>query len=295
MCRMKRQYHIIGACSCWGAQIHTCERGPETLAEEHIFERLQREGIAVREIEMLYPEQRIFNAEIPLASSLPLIYDFNLHLARRVRRVIQEGSFPIVLGGDHVNAVGTWNGVPKPCGLIWIDAHMDSHTFETSPSKAYHGMPLAALLGHGVPELARLESQEPVLEPQNVVLIGVRSFEEGEAALLKKLNVKIYFMDEVKKRGLKEILPEAIGHVTRHVPRYGLSLDLDAFTIQDAPGVGSPEKGGICADEFLQHFPLIVNDPKWAACEIVEFNPSRDINHKTRELIFKILQTVMVY
>jgi arginase len=285
-----RKYHVIGACSCWGAQIRSCERGPEDLVEGHVFERLKKRGISIEAVEMLYPAKRASSETLPMAQSLPLVRDFNDSVCHAVKRAVKKGLFPIVVGGDHSIAIGTWNAFEVPFGLIWIDAHMDSHTEKTSPSGAYHGMPVAALLGHGMPELVR---KEPLLKPENLVFIGVRSFEEGEIALLKKLNVKIYFIDEVKRRGLKAILPEAIAHVTKRVSHFGVSLDLDVFSIEEAPGVGSPEEGGILKGELLPLLSQIGKDKRLLAFEMVEFNPERDIEHKTREVAFEVLQEVM--
>lgn len=289
---MKKQYHVIGACSCWGAQIRVCERGPEDLIQGKVIDRLQALGISIPEIEMLYPTIRARDENVPLDQSLPMICAFNLTLAKAVRRAVKNGSFPIVLGGDHANAIGTWNGIDGPLGLLWIDAHLDAHTPQTSPSGAYHGMPVAALLGHGDPQMTHLTRKEPVLAPQNLAYIGVRSFEKGEEALLEKLNVRIYFMDEVKKRGLKAILPEAIQHVMRGGSHLGVSLDLDVFDPVDAPGVGSPEEGGIRPSELLPLLSLFKEDRRLAALEIVEFNPERDVNHKTRDLIFQIIKRI---
>ncbi len=294
MCQnMGRIYHVIGASSCWGAQIRACEKGPRDLIEGRVFERLQQMGVKIKDIEMLFPNERASEVKHPLASSLPLIHEFNVRLAKRVREIRQKGQMPVVIGGDHTNAVGTWNGMEKPFGLLWIDAHMDAHTMETTPSGAFHGMPVAALLGHGVRELSQLLKKEPVLTPERLALIGTRSFEEGEADLLKKLGVKIYFIEEVQKRGLKEIIPEAIEHVTKGSLSLGISLDLDAFAIDEAPGVGSPESGGIHAKEMLPLFSIIGSDPRLLAFEIVEFNPELDVNHMTRELVFQILERVM--
>ncbi len=288
-----RRYHIIGACSCWGAQIRACEEGPETLAKEHIVERLRHRGVILDEIEMLYPEKKANNSIIPLSQSLPLIRNFNLQLAHAVRRTLKSGLFPVVLGGDHSIAVGTWNGFSSPLGLLWIDAHMDAHTPETTPSGAYHGMPLAALLGYGAREMAHLIRKEAVLQSQNVALIGVRSFEEGEAHLLQELNVRIYFMEEIRQRGLKVVLSEAIEHITQHVPSYGISLDLDVFSPEEVPGVGSPEAGGIRPSELISLLSPLHRDHRWIGFEMVEFNPELDIDHKTSRVAYEILTEVM--
>lgn len=290
---MDRSYRILGASSCWGAQIRACERGPEALVEGIEIKSFPR----LKGVKIIHPSKKAAEEEIPLELSLPLIYTFNQKLACEVDRVLEADEFPIVLGGDHVNAVGTWNGVRShflkqgsdPLGLIWIDAHMDSHTLETSHSGAWHGMPLAALLGYGDPHLSQLIRKEPVLLPENVVLIGVRSFEEEEALFLRKLKVKIYFMDEVRRRGLKEILKEAIPK-TAH---FGVSLDLDAIDPEDAPGVGSPDPYGISAKQLLEALPLVAQDPRLCAFELVEFNPLADVDHKTLDLGHAILRTFL--
>lgn len=287
---MKRKYHIIGCGFCWGAQIHACEMGPQDLIKGHIFQRLEESGVNLTKVDLLKAKPQAKDANIPLSQTLDLIHDFNLQVVQAVRKAVKNGEFPIVVGGDHSIAVGTWNSFDVPFGLIWIDAHADAHTPETSPSGAYHGMPVAALLGYGAEKMAHLTRHEPRIKPENLVYIGVRSFEEGEMELLKKLNVKIYFMDEVKKRGLKAILSEAIAYVTQRVAHFGVSLDLDFFAVEDAPGVGSPEKNGVHKKDFLPFISLFGNDPRLLAFEIVEFNPERDIQHKTRELVLEILK-----
>lgn len=286
-------YHVIGACSCWGAKLRACELGPEDLVTGGVIERLKKKGIAVGEVEMLYPELLARNGEIPLSQSLPLIYKFNLSLQKAVKRAVRRGLFPVVLGGDHSVAVGTWNAFEEPFGLVWIDAHLDSHTSKTTPSGAYHGMPVAALLGYGDPEMAQLVKKESVLKPENVAFIGARSYEKEELAFLKERGVRIYFMEEVKKRGLREIFPEAIAHVLKGVSKFGVSLDLDVFDVEDAPGVGSPEKDGIRKKELLPLLSKLASDPRLIGFELVEFNPKRDVGHKTRELAFEILNEVM--
>ena len=178
-------------------------------------------------------------------------------------------------------------------GLIWIDAHMDSHTFETTPSGAPHGMPLAGLLGHGDPSLAKLKGKDPVLLPDNVCLVGPRSFEEGEAKLLKKLGVMIYFAEEVQKRGIGEVLKEAVQYVSRHTKVFGVSLDLDVICPEEAPGVGSPEKGGVHACDLKIALSSVKDHPHFKVFELVEYNPKRNHHKQTATLCFEILSKVL--
>lgn len=203
-----------------------------------------------------------------------------------------------VLGGDHTSAIGTWSGVydayhqQGDIGLIWVDAHMDSHTPETSESGRIHGMPLAALMGHGSSLLTQLLHENPKLLPQNVCLIGVRSFEKGEADLLNNLNIKIYFMDEVKERGLQAIFPEAIAHVTKNTIGFGISLDLDSIDPHEAPGVDVPEPNGIHALDLLEVLLEVSHHQKLLGAEIVEFDPSRDKSHLTENLVIKLIRSI---
>ncbi len=290
---MKRQYHIIGALSCWGAPICACDKGPEILQQSHTIDRLKKHGADITGIEMLRSEYGNKNTDRPpIELALKVLKAFNSALAIAVHRAVQDKKFPIVIGGDHSVAVGTWNGQEPSFGLIWIDAHMDAHTPETTPSNACHGMPLAALLGFGAPEMARLLHKEPIIKPQNLALIGIRSFEPEEEALLKRLGVRMYFMDEVRRRGLQEILPEAIEHVAKGPKRFGISLDLDVFSPEATPGVNTPEKDGIAPQDLLPLLGAIRHDPRLIGLEIVEYNPMRDVDHKTRDLCYDILQEV---
>ncbi len=293
----ERIYHVIGAATGWGAQIRTCEDGPVVLKEAGCLEWLKSQKVPIEGWDILYPKERFKEKDIPLAESLPLIVDFNQRFAGKVFDVMQRGYFPIVVGGDHSIAIGTWNGVgcflsdqsPKPLGLIWIDAHMDAHTPQTTPSGAWHGMPLAALLGYGLKDLVEIKRRAPILSPQRLCLIGVRSFEEGEAQLLESLNVRIYFMQEVEKRGFETVVREAIDYVSQGAIGYGVSLDIDVIDVSEVPGTGSPVSEGISSRELLQCLPLFANDPRLKALELVEFNPHLDIGGKTRKLCQEIL------
>lgn len=282
---MERRYHIIGACTGWGAQIRACEKGPEALTD--VYERLKQTGAKIEGIEMLHPERQAAHLNFPISQTLPLVNAFNHKLMGVMRKALSQKLFPIVIGGDHSIAVGTWSSFHSPFGLLWIDAHMDSHTPATSPSGAYHGMPLAALLGRGD------MYHSNVLKPQNVALIGIRSYESGEANLLKELNVRIYFMDEVKKRGLKAIMPEALAHITKGVQHFGVSLDLDALDPTETPGVGSPEPGGLHKQDLLPWLRVLGQDPRLLAFEMTEFNPERDVKDKTKQCAFEVLKEVM--
>ena len=212
-------------------------------------------------------------------------------LAERVSQLIRNHESVTVLGGDHSCAIGTWSGAydalhhQGEMGLIWIDAHMDSHTPDTTHSGRIHGMPLACLLGYGYPVLTSILNAAPKLQPENVCLIGVRSYEPEEAEFLQRLNVKIFYMNEIKQRGFATIWQEAVAHVNKHTIGFGISLDLDGIDPDDAPAVDVPEPNGIHADDLLKALCVTATDPRLLMTEIVEFDPHCDKNQQTEKLI----------
>src|SRR5262249_12391204 len=218
-------------------------------------------------------------------------------LAERVADTIQDRGLPVVLGGDHSCAIGTWKGAAQalapngPVGLLWIDAHMDAHTPQTTPTGALHGMPLACLLGHGDPVVTAL-ADDARIAPQHVCLIGVRSFESGEAALLKRLGVRVYFMREVVRRGLDAVMREALEIVQRGTAGFGVTIDLDALDPRDAPGVGTPVPGGLGVGELTATLTRLAHHPRLVGVEIVEYNPDRDRDAATAGLVTDILDAL---
>lgn len=232
-----------------------------------------------------------------------------------IKNVLKHEKEVTVIGGDHSCAIGTWSGVAKanlhrgPVGLIWVDAHMDAHTPTTSPTGNLHGMPVAHLLGYGDPRLTEIFGLCPKIRPQNLALVGIRSFEAEERELLEKLKVKIFlrkrvhiktvhfqvpiFYDEdIQKRGLKAVMNDALTVVNDGTDCFGMSIDVDAFQIQDAPGTGTPENGGIVAAEFLNYLKTI-NYQRHIATEIVEFMPEKDDEVKTTEkLVVNLLEAI---
>lgn len=227
----------------------------------------------------------------PLRASnrLDAIEHFSLRLAASVERTLREGKQPLVLGGDHSSAAGTWSGVAQflrpvgRLGLIWIDAHMDAHTPQTSDSQAPHGMPLAALLGHGSDGMAALYGWRGKLLPHNVVVIGARSYEPAEAELLAALNVRVMTMEEVLDRSFAVCFNEARNQVTRDTVGWGLTLDLDGLDPLDAPGTGTPVETGIRLADALPVLAQCSTDPSFVAMELAEYNPLRDFGGHTAE------------
>lgn len=288
---------FIGSAIGWGAQVRETEKGPVSLKESGILSSLD---FSWTWKETLYPLKTAREITLsPGKETLPYIEDMCVRLFQSVEKTLEKQEFPVVIGGDHGIAIGTWAGVVHHLkargefGLIWIDAHMDAHTMETTPSKAYHGMPLAVLMGFGDHSLVNLIETGPILNSAHVCLIGIRSYEEGEAALLKRLGVRIYYMKDVEERGFKAVFQEALDLVKKGTKGFGLSIDLDGFDPAEAPGVGTPEPNGLKAAEVIPALSLVQGDASLKALEIVEYNPDRDQDHKTPILIRDILSTIL--
>lgn len=217
----------------------------------------------------------------------------------KLAQAIIPHDFVVTLGGDHTSAIGTFSGIATQLsqqgdlGLLWIDAHLDSHTVESSSSKNPHGMPLAALLGYGSPLFTKILADKPKVKPENVCIVGVRSFEPEELAFLTQLNVKIFYMDEIKQRGLNAVMADAYKIVQNNTEGFGISLDLDAIDPKQAPGVSAPEANGIQSDELINTLKNTPNADKLMAMEIVEFNPEKDVNHATEIVATGCLKAIL--
>ena len=288
----KRQINVIGAACGYGAQNHGCQDGPVVLQSFGFLDQLNASDVEYQLDDILHlPEG---NYRDPL-SSVP---DFCEALAFQVGMTVAKGNFPLVLGGDHSCAIGTWSGVKSTMqkhdrlGLLWIDAHMDSHTFKTTPSRAIHGMPLACLLGYGDERLTHLISDQPKLYPENICLIGTRSFEKGEAELLQRLGVRIFYMEEIRQRGIGAVWQEAMSIVQHQTAGFGVSLDLDVLDPQEEPGVGSPEPGGMLKNLLIEMLGTLKTNPDFLAMEIVEYNPYLDTNFVTANAVCDLVAAI---
>ena len=280
--------HLIGAASGLGApDMHSAE------APARLRARLAARGKLDGGV-IWHKTLRARRGGKPGAAALPT---FVRQLARGVRASLDGGSRFVVIGGDHSCAIGTWSGAAAalkrtgPLGLIWVDAHMDAHTPQTSPSGNAHGMPLAYLLGAGSGALARIDKQ-PVLAPAHVCLIGVHSFEPAEAALLARFGVRVYRTDEIRARGMAAVLEEALAQVQAGTAGFGVSIDLDAIDPQEAPAVTTPAAGGLRGEEAVAILRAAAARPGFIGAEIAEFNPPLDRDGRTGALVERLIDTV---
>lgn len=267
-----------------GAPDPGCKDGPAAF-RQFSGERLRNNGLSLLWHEM--PRELC----APDMQPLQAVTRTGRWVAGVTRRLAAANSSFVAIGGDHSCAIGTWSGVAdalRPSGsigLMWIDAHMDMHVPETTPSGAIHGMPVAALLGRGAFELTSIVETGPALDPRHVCLIGSRSFESEEVAFARRFGIRVIGVTEVKERGIDAALAEAHAIVTKGTAGYGLSLDLDVFDPSDAPGVGSPVPGGVAAADFLKPWRELCNDAQCLGIEIVEYNPHHDPSGQTARLM----------
>jgi ornithine--oxo-acid transaminase len=284
----RQQVEILGAASGLGADRPSCGDGPARLRLAGLDAHLGARGLTIAWGETLFPDQAPGE---PVARAVGRLCD---RLARSVSRVVGSGVVPLVLGGDHSCAMGTWRGVARgldgPVGLLWIDAHLDAHTPQTSHTSRLHGMPLAALLGQGSDALGQGDA---VLAPEHVCVIGVRSFEPEEAALLAALGVRVYGVHEIERRGLGAVLREALERVRDGTAAYGITLDLDAIDPQDAPGVTTPEAGGLRAGDLIPALADLARVAAPAAVEIAEYEPHSDRGGATARLIEELAAAML--
>ena len=227
----------------------------------------------------------------PNARFLPDIAAVCARLAYQVEGNLEAGCFPVVLGGDHSVAIGTVSGIArywrnrgKKIGVIWVDAHTDMNTPETSPSGNIHGMPLAVLLGYGPRELVALAGDEPALDAKNVCVIGARDVDGAERALVREAGVRVYTMSELDDRGTAVCVKEAVERASDGTVGIHLSFDLDGVDPQDAPGVGTPVPGGLNVRESHLICEKAAQTGKLLGVEMVELNPVLDTENRTGRL-----------
>jgi arginase len=210
------------------------------------------------------------------------------------QKAIAEGCIPLFIGGDHSIAAGTVGGVTHnaPSGLLWIDAHGDFNTPESSPSGNIHGMPLAALMGLGTPELVNLGRPGPKLKSSDVVLIGSRDLDLEERRLLKQSRIGVYSMREIDERGIATVVREALARL-QHLPRLHVSLDMDCLDPMDAPGVGTPVTGGLTYREAHVLMEILADSGCIGSIDVVEINPILDERNRTAEIAAELLASLL--
>jgi arginase len=282
---MTRKLSIIGMPMDLGQMRRGVDMGPSAIRYAGINERLKPLFDEIHDwgdIPVGRPEV-VVDKESNLRN-LDLVAEKSALLAEKVDEAVESGAFPLVLGGDHSIAIGTLAGVSKHyqnLGVIWYDAHGDLNTAETSPSGNIHGMPLAVSIGLGHSLLTGIGGFTPKVKPENIVIIGARSLDDGEKELIKEKGIKVYTMHEIDRLGMAKVMEETIAYLKEKTDGVHLSLDLDGLDPSDAPGVGTPVIGGISYRESHLAMEMLEEAGIITSAEFVEVNPILDEKNKT--------------
>jgi len=289
---MPQKIRIIGVPMDLGASRRGVDMGPSAVRVAGLQARIKQLGHQVEDfgnISVKQPEEMSYGEK--RAKYIAEIADACKDLAAAVQKSLEEGFLPLVLGGDHSIAAGSISGVAahfrkekKNIGCIWLDAHSDMNTPETSPSGNVHGMPLSAVMGYGTEELYDLFGFKPKIEPQNVVLVGVRDLDAHEKKFIKRLGVKAFTMRDIDERGMREVMSDALKYAMDDTDGIAVSLDMDFVDPTDAPGVGTPVRGGVTYREAHLAMEMIADSDAMVSMEIVEINPVID-EHNTTALL----------
>jgi arginase len=292
----KREVAIIGAALDLGQGRRGVDMGPSAIRYAGLEERLTSLGYVVRDhgnVETAVPEATALQDE--RARFLPEIIDTCERIAAKVVEEARAGAIPLVLVGDHSVALGTLGGLASvhgPGGVLWIDAHSDINTPDTSPTGNVHGMPLAAALGLAGPEFESDTWPLPALDPKRVVLFGLRQTDAGERLLLREAGVRVFTMSELDRIGVERAMREALDRISG--PGFvHLSLDMDALDPELAPGVGTPVRGGLTYREAHLALELVAESGLAGSLEVVEVNPILDRENTTASTAVELVASAL--
>jgi arginase len=291
-----RQIRVIGVPLDLGQSRRGVDMGPSAVRVAGLEARLEAIGHVVEDggnVPVALPEQK--KEGEASAKYLKEITATCIKSADLVLKTLEAGKIPLVLGGDHSVAVGTVSGVAEfyrrqnqKIGLIWIDAHTDMNTPESSPSGNVHGMPLASIMGLPPHELGRIYDFSPKVAPQNCVLVGIRDVDNFEKENIRKVGVEVFTMRDIDERGMRAVMEDALRMAGRGTAGYHVSLDMDWIDPEDAPGVGTPVWGGATYREAHLAMEIIADHGRMLSMEIVEVNPVIDERNQTADLAVEL-------
>jgi arginase len=291
-----KQIRVIGVPLDLGQSRRGVDMGPSAVRVAGLEARLEAIGHVVEDggnVAVAIPEQKKEGAAH--AKYLKEITATCTKSADLVLKTLEAGKVPLVLGGDHSVAAGTVAGVAEfyrrqnqKIGLIWIDAHSDMNTPESSPSGNVHGMPLAAIMGLGPAELGNIYNFSPKIHPENCVLVGIRDVDAIEKENIRKAGVEVFTMRDIDERGMRSVMEEALRMAGRGTAGYCVSLDMDWIDPEDAPGVGTPVWGGATYREAHLAMEIISDHGRLLSLEIVEVNPVIDEHNQTADLAVEL-------
>ena len=286
---MAQKVRIIGVPMDLGQSRRGVDMGPSALRGAGLQASIKKLGLQVEDIGNLSVKQP---EEMPVgekrAKYLQEIAETCGDVAATAEKSLIEGFLPLVLGGDHSIAAGVAAGIAnyfrkekKQIGYLWLDAHGDMNTPESSPSGNVHGMPLAAIMGYGAPELVDLLGFKPKAEPGNIVIVGARDLDAQERKIVKRSGIHVFTMRDIDERGMREVMADALKYAMDDTAGIAVSLDMDFVDPADAPGVGTPVRGGVTYREAHLAMEMIADTESMVSLEVVEINPILDEHNRT--------------
>jgi len=292
---------IIGAPLDLGSGRRGVDMGPSAVRVANVFGRVASLGYDVVDLGNAPAAQAEMFPEGPAhAKYLPQIAETCTALAGMVARAMEAGRAPIILGGDHSVAVGTVSGVSayfrkkeQKIGLIWVDAHADMNTPDTSPSGNVHGMPLACAIGIGPRELTHIGGHAPQVDPHNVALVGIRSVDQRERDHVRQSGVRAFTMRDIDERGLRNVMEEVIHIASAGTAAFHVSFDMDVVDPKEAPGVGTPVKGGLTWREAHLAMETLCDSGMMCSLDVVEVNPVIDEVNRTAVLAVELIMSAL--
>lgn len=295
------QIAIVGAPLDLGAGRRGVDMGPSAVRLAGLNARLPSLGYSIEDLGNVSVAQQESSPTGPQnAKYLPEIAKTCTKLAEIVEKIITQDKFPLVLGGDHSVATGTVSGVshalrPKgeKVGIIWIDAHADMNTPESSPSGNVHGMPLACCIGRGPRELTHIFDYAPKVDGRNVALVGIRDVDQRERDIIRESGVTAFTMRDIDERGLTSVMEKAIAIANNRTQGFHVSLDMDSVDPDEAPGVGTPVRGGMTYREAHLAMETICDCTRMLSMEVVEVNPVFDEANRTALLAVELVMSAM--
>jgi arginase len=291
------QIDVIGVPIDLGADRRGVDMGPSAIRYAHLRQRLEALGYAVEDKGNIdVPIAETCSIDNPRLKYIDCIVPMSRRAAGAVATSMQSGHFPLVLGGDHSLSLGSVRGAAKhrKLGLIWIDAHADFNTDETTPSGNIHGMPLGALCGLGDTRLTQLwGGSAPTVDPRRVAVLGVRDLDPGEKVNLRQAGVMVMGMEQIDRLGMTTAVEKAIERVSREAEGLYLSFDMDAMDPRHAPGVGTPVAAGLTQREGHVACELIGETGRLIGMDIVEVNPILDVQNQTASLAVEFVLSAL--
>ncbi len=298
---MGKSVSILGVPLSFGQSMAGVDLGPGAIRVAGLAPRIQKLGYSVDEMGDLPLERpRSLPAVGEKLKYLREIHEACERLASAVENIADADKLPITIGGDHSIAIGSLAGIVKSVrkrderlGLVYFDAHADMNTPETSPSGNIHGMPLAALLGYGAPELVNVAGFAPKFDPRLCAHVGARDIDPGEREMVRRLGMRFFTMREIDERGLAVCMDEAIQIAGQGSAGYAVTFDVDVLDPRDAPGSGTLVRGGLSYREAHLAMEKIAEDGRMRLLEVVEINTALDVNNRTAELGVELILSAL--